>query len=99
MLKNSGKTRKLSRFLLVPFTFFLTLLLSLSWVNAKEAPKPKPQPWQIDGILAALDDGYDIVKQYAFEQLATYESQDLKSVLKKPEDIAQTLPKSSKMKR
>ncbi|GET42481.1 HEAT repeat domain-containing protein [Microseira wollei] len=89
MLKNSGKTRKLSRFLLVPFTFFLTLLLSLSWVTAKEAPKPKPQPWEIDGIVAALDDGYDIVKGYAFQQLAKYESQDLKSVLKKPEDIAQ----------
>ncbi|MFB2976457.1 HEAT repeat domain-containing protein, partial [Microseira sp. BLCC-F43] len=89
MPKNSGKTRKLSRFFLFPFTLFLTLLLTLSWVNAKEAPKPKPQPWQIDGILAALDDGYDIVKRYAFEQLLKYESQDLKSVLKKPEDIAQ----------
>jgi HEAT repeat protein len=89
MLKSSGKTRKLSRFFLFPFTLFLTLLLSLSWVNAKEAPKPKPQPWQIDGILAALEDGYDEVKGYAFEQLAKYKPQDLKSVLKKPEDIAQ----------
>jgi uncharacterized protein (UPF0147 family) len=88
MLKISGKTRKFSPFFLFPFTLFLILLLSLSWVNAKEAPKPKPQPWQIDGILAALEDSQDQVKRYAFEQLASYKSQDLKSVVKKPEDIA-----------
>ncbi|XWK89918.1 MAG: hypothetical protein U7127_07560 [Phormidium sp.] len=57
-------------------------------MNAQEAPKPKPQPWQIDGILAALEDSQDQVKRYAFEQLASYKSQDLKSVVKKPEDIA-----------
>jgi HEAT repeat protein len=57
-------------------------------VSAKEAPKPKPQPWQIDGIVAALDDSQDKVKGYAFSKLAEYKPQDLKSVLEKPEDIA-----------
>jgi hypothetical protein len=88
MPKTSRPTRKLSAFFLFPFTLLLTLLLSLPWVSAKEPPKPKPQPWQIEGIIAALDDSHDQVKEYAFDQLAKYESQDLKSVVKKPEDIA-----------
>ncbi len=89
MPKTPHQTRKLSPFFLFPLTLLLTLLLSLPWVNAKEAPKPKPQPWQIDGIVAALDDSQDKVKEYAFYNLASYEPQDLKAVLKKPEDIAQ----------
>ena len=79
---------KLSPFFLFPFTLLLTLLLSLPWVSAKEAPKPKPQPWKIDGIVAAIDDGYDQVKEYAFSQLIAYKWQDLKSVVKKREDVA-----------
>ena len=73
---------------LFPFTLFLTLLLCLPWVSAKIPPKPKPQPWQIEGIIAALDDSYPEVKGYAFGKLYGYDSQDLKAVLKKPEDIA-----------
>jgi HEAT repeat protein len=88
MSKPPHPTRKLSPFFLLPFTLLLTLLLSLPWVNAKEPPKPKPQPWQIDGIVAAINDGYDKVKGYAFDKLAEYKPQDLKSVVKKPEDIA-----------
>jgi hypothetical protein len=88
MPKTPRPTRKLSPFFLFPFTLLLTLLLSLPWVNAKEAPKPKPQPWHIDGIVAALDDSYEEVKEYAFGKLAEYKSQDLKSVLKKSDDIA-----------
>jgi HEAT repeat protein len=87
MIKTPRPTRK-SAFFLFPFTLLLTLLLSLPWVSAKEPRKPKPQPWQIDGIVAALDDSQDRVKGYAFDQLAKYEPQDLKSVVKKPEDIA-----------
>lgn len=89
MPKTPRQTRKLSPFFLIPFTFFLTLLLSLPWVNAKEAPKPKPQPWQIEGIVAALNDSQDQVKGYAFDKLTEYKPQDLKLVVKKPEDIAQ----------
>ena len=89
MLKTARKISKLSPFYLFPFTLFLVFLLSFSWVSAKEAPKLKPQPWQIDGILAALDDGYPKVQEYAFDKLAEYEAKDLKAVPKKPEDIAQ----------
>ncbi|HCF30003.1 MAG TPA: PBS lyase, partial [Cyanobacteria bacterium UBA11049] len=84
MPKNPRQTRKLA-FL---FTFLLTLFLFFPWVNAKEPPKPKPQPWQIDGIAAALDDSYPEVKQLALEKLAEYQGQDLKSVVK-TEDLAQ----------
>ncbi|NEQ70224.1 MAG: HEAT repeat domain-containing protein [Symploca sp. SIO2D2] len=86
MPKTHRKLRQFSPFLLFPFTLFLTLLLSLPWVSAQESSKL--QPWQIDGIVAALDDGYDRVKRYAFDQLAKYKWQDLKTVDKKPEDIA-----------
>jgi HEAT repeat protein len=98
MLKTARKTSKLSPFYLFPFTLFLIFLLSFSWVSAKEATKPKPQPWQIDGILAALDDGYPKVQTLAFEKLAKYEAKDLKALPKKPEDIAQKATKILKDK-
>ncbi|MEH2201320.1 HEAT repeat domain-containing protein, partial [Nostoc sp.] len=89
MLTTSHHTSKRSLFFLFCFTLLLTLFLCLPWVSAKETPKPKPQQWQIDGIVAALDDSYPKVKGYAFEQLAKYKRQDLKILLKKPEEIAQ----------
>ena len=76
-------------FFLFCFTLLLTLLLSLPWVNAKETPKPKPQDWQINGIVAALDDGYDKVKGYALDKSVEYNLKDLKSVGNKPEGIAE----------
>jgi HEAT repeat protein/Uma2 family endonuclease len=88
MSSHFRKTLKSPIFLFL-FTFLLILFFSLSWVNAKEAPKPKPQLWQIDGIIAALDDRDPNVQGLALGKLAEYESQDLKGVLKKPEDIAQ----------
>nr|MBW4445790.1 HEAT repeat domain-containing protein [Spirirestis rafaelensis WJT71-NPBG6] len=93
MLKTARQISKLSPFYLFPFTLFLVFLLSFSWVSAKEAPKPKPQLWQIDGIVAALDDGYPKVQTLAFDKLDEYEAQDLKAVPKKPEDIAQKAAK------
>jgi hypothetical protein len=66
MPKPPRQTHKLSPFFLFPFTLFLIFLLSLPWVSAKEAPNPKPQPWQIEGIVAAIDDSQDKVKGYAF---------------------------------
>ena len=80
---------KLSLFFLFCFTLLLTLFLFLPWVSAKETPKPKPQAWQINGIVAALDDGYDQVKRYALQQLNVYDLQNLQSVVEKPENIAQ----------
>ena len=88
MLNTPRTTRKRSPFYLFPFTFFLTLLLCLPWVNAQKPANPQPQPWQINGIVAAIDDSQDKVKGYAFDKLAEYKPQDLKSVVKKPEDIA-----------
>ncbi|MEH2328894.1 HEAT repeat domain-containing protein, partial [Nostoc sp.] len=81
--------KRSSPFFLFPFTLLLTLLLALPWVSAKEAPKPKPEAWQINGIVAALDDGYDEVKQLAFRKFDEYDLKKLKSVVQKPEDIAQ----------
>ncbi|MCC5643133.1 PBS lyase, partial [Nostoc sp. CHAB 5824] len=89
MLITPHHTNKLSLFFLFCFTLLLTLFLSLPWVNAKETPKPKPQDWQIEGIVAALDDSYPKVKQYVLNKLVEYELKDLKIVVKKPEDIAQ----------
>ncbi|NES22077.1 MAG: HEAT repeat domain-containing protein [Symploca sp. SIO3E6] len=86
MPKTHRKLRQFSPFFLFPFTLFLILFLSFPWVSAQETPKP--QSWQIDGIVAALDDGHYKVKDYALEQLAEYEWQDLKAVVKKPEALA-----------
>ncbi|PHM06346.1 PBS lyase, partial [Nostoc sp. 'Peltigera malacea cyanobiont' DB3992] len=90
--------KRSSPFFLFPFILLLTLLLALPWVSAKEQPKPKPQAWQINGIVAALDDGHDGVKGYAFNKLAEYDLKDLKSLGKKPEDIAQKAAKILKDK-
>ncbi|MBD2299249.1 HEAT repeat domain-containing protein [Nostoc sp. FACHB-190] len=88
MLTTPRHAQKLSLFFLFCFTLLLTLCLSLPWVSAKEQPKPKPEAWQINGIVAALDDGHDPVKGYALRKLVEYDLQNLKSVVQKPEDIA-----------
>jgi len=80
-------------FIFFPITFLLVFFLSFPWVNAQEAPKPKPKDWQIKGIMAALDDDYDEVKGYALSRLAKYEAKDLKAILKKPEDVAKKAAK------
>ena len=76
-------------FILFPITFLLVFFLSFPWVNAQNVTKPKPQEWQINGIVAALDDDYEEVKRNAFIQLARYEAKDLKVVLKQSEDVAE----------
>ncbi|MBD2438111.1 HEAT repeat domain-containing protein [Nostoc sp. FACHB-110] len=88
MLTTPRHAQKLSLFFLFCFTLLLTLCLSLPWVSAKETAKPKPEAWQINGIVAALDDGHDQVKRYAFDQLVKYDLQNLKSVGQKPEYFA-----------
>ncbi|WP_228013316.1 hypothetical protein [Nostoc edaphicum] len=98
MLTIPRYTRKLSLFFLFCFTLLLTFLLCLFWVSAKETPKPKPQAWQINGILTALDDGHDEVKQLAFDKFNEYDLQNLKSLFEKPEDIAQKAAKILKDK-
>ncbi|MEH1885114.1 HEAT repeat domain-containing protein [Nostoc sp.] len=90
--------KKRSPFFIFPFILLLTLLLALPWASAKEQPKPKPQGWQINGIVAALDDGYDGVKKLAFDKFNEYDLKNLKSVFQKPEDIAQKAAKILKDK-
>ncbi|MEH2395061.1 MAG: hypothetical protein V7K21_26555 [Nostoc sp.] len=51
--------KRSSPFFLFPFTLLLTLLRALPWVSAKEQPQLHLEAWQINGIVAALDDGYD----------------------------------------
>ncbi|MEH1940855.1 MAG: HEAT repeat domain-containing protein [Nostoc sp.] len=80
---------KPSRFILYALAFILSFLFCLPLVSAKEKPKPKPQDWQINGILAALDDGQDQVKGYALNQLVKYNLKDLKSLGNKSEYFAQ----------
>ncbi|MFN6528779.1 HEAT repeat domain-containing protein [Nostoc sp. ChiSLP03a] len=90
--------KRSSPFFLFLFILLLTLLLALPWVSAKEQPKPKPQAWQINGIVAALDDGYDGVKKLALNKFDEYDLKNLKSVVQKPEDIAQKVFKILKDK-
>ena len=89
-------------FILFPLTFAIVFFLSFPWVNAqvfyKEVPKPKPHLWQINGIVAALDDDYEKVKGDALNKLAEYEVKDLKPLLKKPEDVAEKAAKLLKDK-
>ncbi|MEH2420670.1 MAG: HEAT repeat domain-containing protein [Nostoc sp.] len=90
--------KRSSPLFLFPFIVLLTLLLTLPWVSAKEPPKSKPEAWQINGIVAALDDGHNEVKGSAFNKLVKYDLKDLKSLGKKPEDIAQKAAKILKDK-
>ncbi len=90
--------KRSSPFFLFPFTLLLILFLALPWVSAKEQPKPTPQAWQINGIVAAFDDGYDGVKKLAFKKFNEYDLKNFKSVVQKPEDIAQKAAKILKDK-
>ena len=75
--------------LLVVVCLTAVLLVASHWVSAKEKPKPKPQDWQINGILAALEDSSFQVQGFALSKLGEYGAKNLKSALKKPEAIAQ----------
>ncbi|MEH2395186.1 MAG: hypothetical protein V7K21_27230, partial [Nostoc sp.] len=89
MPKNVGNRRRLSRVFLFLFTCLLTVVFSLNWVNAEEEPKPKPELWQIQGIMAALNDDYPQVKTLALDKLGEYKLKNLKSLEKELRDITQ----------
>jgi hypothetical protein len=91
MPKTPHQTRKLSPFFLFPFTLLLTFLLSLPWVSAKEQPKPKPQPWEINGIIAALADPGADVRLEAARKLGEYQLDDPKSLIKNYQDLVDKL--------
>ncbi|PSB17945.1 PBS lyase [Phormidesmis priestleyi ULC007] len=90
MVHSQGLPKQTAFYRLV-FVVCLTVvvLVASPWVGAKEKPKAKPQGWQINGILAALEDSSPRVQGFALSKLSEYEAKDLKSVLKKPEAIAQ----------
>ncbi|MCY7272517.1 MAG: HEAT repeat domain-containing protein, partial [Phormidesmis sp. CAN_BIN44] len=67
--------------------FLFSLSIGVSLGNAQEEPKPELQEWRINGILAALDDGYSAVKQTAFEKLLDFDAEDLKAFPKQSEEI------------
>ncbi|BAY36171.1 hypothetical protein NIES2111_04930 [Nostoc sp. NIES-2111] len=79
---------KPSRYILYSLAFILSFFLCLPWVSAKEQAKPQPKAWQINGIVATLDDGHEQVKKLAFDNFNEYELKNLKAVFQKPEDIA-----------
>jgi hypothetical protein len=59
-----------------PLLFFCTLILIFPFFslreNTCETPEPPSQPWQIQGIIAALDDGYPGVKARNKRLLPTF---------------------------
>ncbi|WP_414621091.1 HEAT repeat domain-containing protein [Calothrix sp. CCY 0018] len=104
MSKITSIRRKFSFFLVFTFTFLFILQLSLPWVNAKEAPKPEPKDWHINGIVAALDDGYPKVQELAFHKLGEYElkhfnQQEAKKIAKKAANVLKDEKLDSEVRR
>ncbi|BAY90069.1 hypothetical protein FDUTEX481_05158 [Tolypothrix sp. PCC 7601] len=93
MPKNAGNRRRLSRIFLFIFTCVLTVIFSLSWVNAEEEPKPKPQDWEIKGILAALADPYAGVRLEAVNKLGEYKLDNPKKQIPNYQDVVNLLVK------
>ena len=87
----SQRLQKQTAFYRLVFVVCLTvaLLVASPWVGAKEKPTAKPQDWQINGILVALEDSSPRVQGFALSNLSEYDAKGLKSILKKPEAIAQ----------
>jgi HEAT repeat protein len=92
MPKTPRQSRK-SAFFLFPFTLLLTLLLFLPWVSAKEAPKPKPQAWEIKGFVAALVDPNPKVRLEAARKLGEYQLDEPKSQIKNYKDLVEQFTK------
>jgi hypothetical protein len=76
-----------SAFIACFLAFLFSLSICVAFGNAQEKPKQKLQEWQINGILAALDDGYSGVKQKAFEKLVEFDAEHLKAFSKQSEEI------------
>ncbi|MEH2413282.1 HEAT repeat domain-containing protein [Nostoc sp.] len=93
MVTTSRHTNKLSVFFLFCFTLLLTFLLSLPWVNAEETPKPKPQDWQINGIVAALTDPIPEVRATAIENLKEYQLDNPKMQIKNYDELVKQFAK------
>ena len=79
--------------LLFLLTCVLTLILSLNWVNAKEAEQPTPKDWEIKGIVAALADPYAGVRLAAADKLAEYQLNHPQQQIPNYQDIVKRLVK------
>ncbi|MHC5753260.1 MAG: HEAT repeat domain-containing protein, partial [Nostoc sp.] len=84
-------TNKRSLFFLFWFTLLLTLFLSLPWVNAEE--KPKPEVWQINGIVAALKDPIPKVRATATQNLQEYQLDNPKTQIKNYDELVKQFAK------
>ncbi|QIR35526.1 hypothetical protein HCG51_01340 [Tolypothrix sp. PCC 7910] len=100
MPKNAGNRRRLLLIFLFIFTCLLTVIFSLTWVNAglilvntEEEPKTKPQDWEIKGIVAALADPYAGVRLEAVEKLGKYQLDDPKKQIPNYQDVVNLLVK------
>ncbi|MEH1991018.1 HEAT repeat domain-containing protein [Nostoc sp.] len=91
MLITPRHTNKRSLFFLFWFTLLLTLFLSLPWVNAEE--KPKPEVWQINGIVAALKDPIPEVRATATQNLQEYQLDNPKSQIKNYDELVKQFAK------
>ena len=85
------QTRKPSPILLFFCTVLLTLFVSLPWVSAEEETKPKPQPWEINGIVAALADPYAQTRLAAASKLGEYQLDHPKSQIPNYQDVVNRL--------
>jgi hypothetical protein len=87
MLKKRIRSPKLKLIALL-LAFLVLFWFCISFVHAKETPKPTLQAWQINGIVAALDDGYAGVKQSAFRKVAEFDAKSFAAFPKQSEEIA-----------
>ncbi len=77
MFKITSIRRKVWFFLAFILTLLFIFQLSFSWINTKQSAKPKLKDWQINGIVAALDDGDLKIQRYTFDQLREYQLKNL----------------------
>ena len=92
MIRLLQKQHRFRPFFLFFLAFILILSCSFPRINAQEKSKPKAEDWQLNGILAALDDPYPRVKGKAFEKVSEYDwqnesSETQENIAKKAADI------------
>ncbi|MEM8719415.1 MAG: HEAT repeat domain-containing protein [Cyanobacteria bacterium P01_G01_bin.39] len=66
--------------------FLLTFVFTVSWGYAQVDPSVAPQPWQLRGILAALDDSDPQIWALALDKLSEYKIDEIKPLLEISED-------------
>ena len=92
MIRLLQKQHRFRAFFLFFLAFILIISCSFPVINAQEESKPKAKDWQLNGILAALDDPYLEVKLVALAKVTGYDwqnesSETLEKIAKKAADI------------